>query len=401
MAEDRSILETRLSALAPLMREPAAPGADPAAGKDDFGVVSLLYPSPDIAGDSRKWGIAQKNILSRIEEALPSAEPEEEGHEDTLDARASAKLRAWVEALEPDTLPSGGFALFTDGEELSALGLEVRPMPTLHRGEIFALPALVDAAQTARYWCVALDAETPKLFHVTGRTWTDETPKDAPSLSGEMRGTHPMATVSFHSSGKPHIGSASHASAKFHALGTATADLKRDEIERVFEDFASQVETELKGLSEPVLLVGDPKNCGLFRSHFDHPQTVDEDLHVAGDALELQELAGRAHEAMETYNAGRLKARLGDLDRNTLRADTQELLGAAREGRIDHVYLRADAAGLLTGNDERLKIDAVEDEGAEARSMIVSEAVKNGAMLTVFDHELANDLPEISAVMRY
>ena len=400
MAEDRSILDDRMSLLAPLLKEPAAPGADPAGGKDG-GVVSLLYPSPDIAGDSRKWGIARKNILSRIEEVLPSAEPEEEGHADTLDARASAKLRAWVEALEPDTLPDGGFALFTDGEEMSAMSLEVRPLPTLHKGEIFALPALVDAARTQEYWCVALDAETPKLFRVSGRSWTDETPKDAPGLSGEMGATEPMATVSFHSSGRPHIGSAGHAASKFHALGTATTDLKRDEIARVFTEFAGQVGRVVGGRSEPVLLVGDPKNCGLFRQHFDHPHTVPGDLHVAGDALALRELAGRAHATMEADAARRLKARLDDLDRNTLRTETQELLAAAREGRIDHVYLRADAAGILTGDDERLKIGAVDDAGAEARSMIATEAVKNGARLTVFEPEMAEDMGGIAAVMRY
>lgn len=407
MAENRSVLEDRMHALAPLMRDPAAPGSDPAGGKDGaggLGIVSLVYPSPDVAGDSRKWGIAQKNILHRIDEVFeeqgPST-PTDEAEAPDLNARGAAKLRAWVEAMEPEKLPTGGFALYTDGEELTALSLDVRPLPTLHHGQVFALPALVDAAETMRYWCVALDVEQPRLFYVSGRTWTDETPKDAPSLSGEMGQYLPMATVSFHSSGKPHIGSAAHASAKFHALGRAVTDIKRDEIERVFEQFAKQVEAKTKGRAEPVLLVGDPKNCGLFRAHFDHPQAIEHDLHVAGDALELRELAERAHEAASKDDDARRAARLADLDRNTLRTDVQELLGAAREGRIDHVYLSHDAAGLLHGNDERLKIDAVEDQGAEARSMIVAEAVKNGAQLTVFRPEAADDLPEISAVMRY
>ena len=404
MPENRSILEDRVSTLAPMIKEPAAPGTGAPGGKDGLGVVSLVYPSPDVAGDSRKWGIAQKNILSRIDEVFEvdgEGTPTDEAETPDLNARGAAKLRAWVEAMEPEKLPTGGFALYTDGDDLSAVSLEVRPLPTLHKGEIFAMPALVDAASTRRYWCVALDAEQPRLFYVSGRTWTDKTPEDAPSLSERMGKTVPMATVSFHSSGKPHIGSAAHASAKFHALGTATGDLKRDEIERVLGDFARQVGTLTKGSTDPVLIVGDPKNCGLFREHYDHPQAIEDDLQVGGDALEMQELAMRAHEAVMAWDDERKRARLGDLDRNTLRTGTTELLSAAREGRIEHVYLREDAAGLLTGDDERLKIDAAEDEGAEARSMIVTEAVKNGAQLTVFEAEMADDLPEIAAVMRY
>lgn len=393
MPQDRSVLEDRLSTLAGMMKAPQAPGANKSA--PDFGVVSLLYPSPDIAGDLQKWDIAQKNIISRIETDVA------DGSADTLNARAVEKLSAWVEKMQPDDLPTGGFAVFTDGETLSAIDLDVRPLPTLHHGEIFALPALVDAAATQRYWCIALDAEQPRLFHVKGRTWTDETPDDAPSLSERMGKTVPMATVTFHSSGKPHIGSAAHASAKFHALGTATTDLKRDEIERVLTEFARQVSAVTVGSADPILIAGDPKNCGLFAEHFDHPATIEDGLHIGGDALELSELASRAHDAIVTWNKAGIAARLEDLDRNTLRAGTDDLLVAAREGRIEHVYLRDDAAGLLTGNDERLKIDAAEDEGAEARSAIVGNAVKNGAALTVFSADQADDLSPISAVMRY
>ena len=398
MAEDRSTLEDRLSTLAPLMRDPAAPGTGEPGGKEG-GVLSLLYPSPDVAADTRKWDIAQKNILNRLGGENPDTGAEQP--EPSLNERAAAKLRDWVSKMDPEHLPTGGFALFSDGETMSAVELDVRPFPSLHEGEIYALPALVDAASSARYWCVALDAEQPRLFHVTGRTWRDETPDDAPSLSERMGKTVPMATVSFHSSGRPHIGSAAHASAKFHALGTATGDLKHDEVEHVLQTFAKQVEGAIKGRRDPVLIVGDPKNCGLFRQFFDDPRTMEHDLHVGGDALELHELAGRAHDAVAEQRGADLKRTLADLDRHTLRSETNELLGAAREGRIEHVYLREDAAGLLHGEDERLKLDAVDDAGAEARSMIVAQAVKNGAGLTVFDGALADDLPEIAATFRY
>ncbi|WP_031550138.1 hypothetical protein [Parvularcula oceani] len=384
-----TLLEDRISSLSPLIADPAAPGADPAAGKTRD-VVSLLYPTPDIAGDMQKWGIAQKNILDRLDET--------EG----LDQAAVGKLRAWVEAMDPEHLPEGGFALFAEGGEMSAHTLNVRPAPTLHKGPLYALPALVDAACAMDYWVVVLDVEAPRIFSVSGTTWTDKTPKSGVrTLSGEMAQYAPMDSVTFHSSGRPHIGKAGHAAAKFHALGTSVSDYKAEEVERVLQDFAGHVEKAVGGGGRPVLLAGDPKRTGLFRQHFDDQNLVEPDLHVAGDALALEELAGRAREAMEDWDRKRRGALMDDLDPNTLERNEQQLLSAAREGRIDTVYLREDAAGLIPGDDERLKIGSMEEEGAETRSMIVGNALKNGASLTLFSEDMAPDLPIIAASMRY
>jgi hypothetical protein len=390
MTKASTPLEERMHSLSGLIREPAAPGADPAGGKDaeGGGVLSLVYPTPDITGDTTKWGLARKNILTRLEE------------EDGLDARATAKIRAWVEAMDTKDLPEGGFAIYAEGEEMAAHALDVRPFPALHRGAIYALPALVDAARKLRYWTVVLDVEDPRLFYVSGGEWTDRTPDEVRTLSGEMRRTEPMAAVTFHSSGRPHIGKSDHAAAKFHALGAATTDLKAEEIDRVLTHFAGQVKDVIAGGTEPVLIAGDPKRCGLFGQHFDHPQLMDE-LHVAGIALELDELAERGAEAARAYEAERTRKEMEALDRNRLERDETVLLRAAREGKVEHVFLREDAAGLLSGDDERLKLDALADEGAQARSMIVAQAVKNGAMLTVFAKEAAEDLPEVSGTMRY
>ena len=402
-------LETRLSSLASLIHEPAAPGTG-APGGEEHAVVSLVYPTPDIAGDSRKWGIAQKNILSRLDEIREQGGKEEGRNTDQdgnegggsrgLDGRALDRMRDWVSAMEPDTLPEGGFALFAEGDELSVHPLAVRPQPTLHQGTIFALPALVDAARQLDYWCVVLDVEEPRLFRVSNNQWTDRTPKGVRTLSGEMGQYEPMDSVTFHSSGRPHIGKANHAAAKFHALGTAVPDLKSDEVDRVLKDLAVQVRDVVETDGLPVLLAGDPKRCGLFRTHFDSQHLTDEDLHVAGDALELAELAERAGDAMREWDVKRRREDIASTDHNTLVTDETELLTAAREGRVEAIYLREDAGGLLTGNDERLKVGAVEDPGIEMRSMIVTQAVRNGASLRLIPEDM-EDQPTISARMRY
>ena len=402
-------LETRLSTLAPLIHDPAAPGTGEPGG-ETHEVVSLLYPTPDIAGDSRKWGIAQKNILSRLDELREQGGKEEDRNTDQannegggsrgLDGRALDRLRDWVHAMEPDTLPEGGFALFAEGDELSVHPLAVRPYPTLHQGTIFALPALVDAARQLDYWCVVLDVEEPRLFRVSNNQWADRTPKEGVrTLSGEMGQYEPMDAVTFHSSGRPHLGKAAHAAAKFHALGTSVTDLKSEEVERVLHDLAVAVRGVVQTDGLPVLLAGDPKRCGLFRAHFDEQHLVD-DLHVAGDALELRELADRAREAMRAWDEARRREDIAETDPHTLVTNEDELLSAAREGRIEAVYLREEAAGLLHGDDERLKLDAVEDDGIETRSMIVTQAVRNGASLRLIPEGM-DDQPMISARMRY
>ena len=402
-------LETRLSSLAPLIHEPAAPGTGEPGGQAHE-VVSLLYPTPDIAGDLRKWDIAQKNILSRLDELREQGGKEEDRNTDQaqnegggsrgMDGRALDRLRDWVAAMEPDTLPEGGFALFAEGDELSVHPLSVRPAPSLHQGTIYALPALVDAARQLDYWCVVLDVEEPRLFRVSNNQWTDRTPKEGVrTLSGVMGQYEPMDAVTFHSSGRPHLGKAAHAAAKFHALGTSVNDYKADEVERVLHDLAAQVRDVVQQDGLPVLLAGDPKRCGLFRAHFDEQHLV-PDLHVAGDAQELAELADRARAAMRTWDEARRRDDIEKTDPHTLVTDQTELLSAAREGRVEAIYLREDAAGLLPGDDERLKIGAVDDKDTAARSMIVTQAVRNGASLRLIPEDM-EDQPMIAARMRY
>ncbi|MEE4209827.1 MAG: hypothetical protein V2I43_11230 [Parvularcula sp.] len=371
-------LETVLDQLSPFLPQPDTDGR-----LGDAEVLSLLYPTPDFAGHREKFDIAKKNLLSALsDEAFGPA-------------KLRDRVRPLVESLDASDMPGGGIAVFATKDQVQYLPLSERPMPFLHIGKAaLALPVLIDAQDSRRFWLAVLDVERPVLYHVADGRISDKTPDGVQTLTETMEQYEPMGDVLWHSSGAVRR---SGAPAKFHALGTATEDLRQDESNRVMAAFARKVEDAVTG-SDPLFLIGGPSRLGHFREQFSHRNWAGHDIQAAGDAQDEDELFKRAFAAFDEYKVGARKEETEDLDLSNTLTDLDELLNAAVEGRLERVLVRRDDSGILGGTDERLKLQEA-DETLVHRSLIVAYAVKHGAQIHVLD-EL--DAPSgLTATTRY
>jgi hypothetical protein len=358
-----TLLETVLEQLSAYMPDPSEDGT-----LKDGKVLSLLYPSPDVAGDADKFDLVRKNLLSELEH-------EERGPADMRD-----RVRSIVTSLDQSDLPPGGFAVFTDGENTNYFSLQQRPYPRLSLGgTALALPVLADAHLSVRFWLAVLDVEQPRLYHVSDGFVHDKTPKDVQTLTGTMEQYEPMNAVAFHSSGSV---KRSGAPAKFHALGTATEDLRKDEITRVVSAFARQVGDIVTG-NDPLVIAGGPSRLGHFRDGFSHQNLLEQDLQTAGEGLELDSLLEEATKLVDAKLQTDSRTSIEDLDPTSALRTAKEILPASIQGRIDTVLIHPDHCGFLHGNDERLKLSDDPEPKFEDRSAAVAYSLRNGARLVV------------------
>lgn len=355
--------DSPLEKVSPFLPEPKADGT-----LAENAVLSLLYPTPDFEGDPDKYAIVKKNLLSALDD----------------DSRGPAgmrdKIRSVVESLDQGDLPPGGFAIFSNGDQAEYFELQESPEPRLHLGSAaLALPLLADNAVAKRFWVAVLDVEAPRLLHVVDGRIHDETPEEISTLSETMQMYHPMASAIWHSSGSVRR---SGAPAKFHALGTATEDLRNDEIVRVLTDFGKKVSGKVTG-KDPLILAGGPARIGHFREHFSHRNLLEHDIQAAGEALEEEELLRRCFDVMDQHQSAETEKRVEGFDTSNALTDVSEMKQAAHRGRAEAVLLHPDHRGLLTGDDERVKLPEDADGDFVARSEAVSYAVKNGASLHI------------------
>jgi hypothetical protein len=208
------------------------------------------------------------------------------------------------------------------------------------------------------------------------------------TLTEQMKQYEPMASVIWHSSSSVRRGGARQ---QFHALGTATEDLRKDEITRVLLAFGKQVDDKVQG-DDPLILAGGPSRLGHFMEHFEHRNLAEEHVQAAGDALDEDELFDRAFAVYDEARAKRQASEVSDYDTTNALRGINELRQAAQRGRLDTVLIHPDHLGLLPGDDERLKLPETVDEKFAARSEIVSYAVKHGADLVVTERDTESGL---------
>ncbi|WP_256617812.1 baeRF3 domain-containing protein [Parvularcula maris] len=359
----QTLLETVLEQLGTYLPDPTEDGT-----LEDDRVMSLIYPSPDAAGNAEKFDLVRKNLLQELED----------------EARGPAgmrdRIRSIVTSLDQSDLPPGGFAVFTNGEDTNYFALQQRPYPRMRLGgAALALPVLADAHLSSRFWLAILDVEQPRLFHVSDGYLHDKTPSEVQTLTSTMEQYHPMDAVVFHSSGSVRR---SGAPAKFHALGTATEDLRKDEITRVLAAFGRQVGDIVTG-SDPLVLAGGPSRIGHFRESFSHQNLLEHDLKAAGEGLELDGLLKDAADVVEEHLRETSRKTLEDVDPSSALRSAAEIVPAAIQGRVDTVLIHPDHCGFLQGDDERLKLGEDPDPRFAERSKAVAYALRNGARLMI------------------
>ncbi|NNU15591.1 hypothetical protein HK107_04565 [Parvularcula sp. ZS-1/3] len=357
----QSLREDVIEQLTPFLPDPKPNGELPEAR-----TLSLLFPTPDVDGNQEKWDLIKKNLLSALdnEDLAPKAQRE--------------AVSGIVTSLSRSDLPPGGFAVFSDGENTRYFALQRRPEPQLSFDSApLTAAVLADAQESRRFWLAALDVEDPRLFQVTDGVIEDRTPSEVMTLSEQMKITEPMGAVIWHSSGSV---KRSGAPAKFHALGSATEDVKKDDIQNVLTAFGNQIADRVKD-QDTLIIAGGPARCGHFRETFSHQSLLDREIHAAGEGLDQDELLSKAYAILSEEAEAGIKDELDNLDLSDPIRGINDIRTASLRGQIETLIISPERLGLTEGEDELMDVSSAPNQGLMDRSVAMAYTLKNGGSL--------------------
>ncbi|MFE0752431.1 hypothetical protein ACFW16_00655 [Inquilinus sp. NPDC058860] len=313
-------------------------------------------------------GAKLQHLRQALEQRLQGCDLTPERRRDLLAAGEQALSGADFAALDP------GFALFLAEDRVETLPLgEAPPQDISAVGHRFLLRPILDRLGPGeRFHILAMSAGGTRLLEATRDHWRDITPQDLPhSLSEVVAGTEVEIT---RQANQPGRGSAAGATSAARHSYESPAELHKTQLIDYIRHVVNAVRRRLAGDPAPVVLVAEPELAGQVRSAGDWPELLpdfvsrhparlrDEELHAAALLL-LPSEDERAAPVLD-----RIQARLGTAEA-TVAIKLEEILTAARDGRVDSLLIAADetiwgrfdddgggvtARGTRTGGEEDL-----------------------------------------------
>jgi hypothetical protein len=359
----------------------AKPTADPAISPEDRAwlvaahdpAVTLYVATEPLQRAAGGLGAKRRNLKHMLERRLRAADLAPGRRQTLLAAGEEALSTADFSAFDP------GFALFLAEDRVHALPLGDAPPEDMSAvGHRFLLRPILDRLGPGdRFHILAISAGGTRLFEATRETCRDATPADLPrSLDEVIAETDAEATKQANASGRGGTGEA--ASATRHSY-ESPAELHKTQLLEFIRRSVKSVRRRLADDPAPVVLVAEPELAGHVRSAGDWPALLpdfvnhhparmrDEDLHAAALAM-LPPEDVKAEPVLD-----RIKARLGAAE-PTVAIRLEEILAAARDGRVDSLVIAADetiwghfdegrglaaARGTPTGEEDLLNLAAV------------------------------------------
>ena len=314
-----------------------------------------------------------QHLRQALAERLQSCDLAPERRQALLAAGDQALSDSDFAALDP------GFALFLAEDRVEILPLgEAPPQDMSAVGHRFLLRPILDRlGPSERFHILAMSAGGARLIEATRETWRDVTPPGLPrSLDAVAAETDAEVTKQAGMAGRGNAGEAT--SATRHSY-ESPAELHKTQLVDYIHRAVKAVRRHLAGDPAPVVLVAEPELAGQVRGAGDWPELLpefinrhparmrDEELHSAALAILPPEDA-KAEPVLD-----RIQARLGSAE-PTVAIKLEEILAAARDGRVDSLLIAADetiwghfdedrgvaaARGTPTGEEDLLNLAAV------------------------------------------
>jgi len=331
------------------------------ASLNDFGdrTLSVYTPRPIIEVGGEKWRILRKNLVSQLEERF-------------TDGEAGALVER-LEAVELPDFRGAGLAFFATGDKVKAAHLSRRPYAMVSDGaEPLVAPLLADASDEKSRWVLALDRTEPKLYFYAGGTIEEKKGAfDAPDYRSIEAQRYVHDDVFFHSGGKVKSDGGKGPSV-FHALGSDQSQEREKTDENYYRRVGEALEDAVPAQVRRIDVFGDPHTAGAFCKLMEPSRLECLQHNAAGESLEPERIA----EAIAAEKE--LITDLPDGER-----DLKALADAAREGRIETLYVCIERAGLEEDpaqENEHLRLRGPEElKPVIAVNAVVAAAFLNGA----------------------
>jgi len=273
----------------------------------------------------------------------------------------------------------------------------LRPMIRMFRnGEKFAL--------------LALTRDKIRFFEGRERELRETAVEDMPSGIAEItEHTEFEDNLGFHARdrGDPASGQAV---GKFHALGVSPEDYESVELQRLLLEVAKAVDRHLANSESPLILAGNPRMIGHARKHLSYRHITHETIQTDPFALGNGELHAQAWRIAEPIiradreNARqRLRAQLEGAPIPGTK-DVQTLLREAIAGRVEFVFLAADA-NVWGHFDEEYQVLRIDPEpgpdNEDALNRLAVETLIRGGDVFTLPEDLRDKVGPAAGVFRY
>ncbi len=260
--------------------------------------------------------------------------------------------------------------------------------------------------QKAEFYILALSQNHPRILHCTeSESGEVAFPPDVPKDFLQSRETRqPDHVLDNRSSAGPSVGSM-----KGVLSGSSSDADNKDEYHLNYYKMIERGVKQLLGETGiPLVVVAVEHELALYRSVNTYAGTVEPGVHGAPDSLKGGEMHKRALELIQSQPAAAVKKELEHFEKQAgtghASSHAQEIVKAAYEGRVSHLFLQETAEYRGVFDEVRRKVKRHDDGVAPMRDLLNEAVVQTlrhgGDAMVLSPHDMPNGAP-ICAVFRY
>ena len=346
------------------------------------------------------------NARAQVADVMRKIEAELRARDSSLDAAAFTAFREALPQIDQQDF-KGGAVILSSPEMHFKFDTEAEIAELVEVGDAFNLrPVLKLLNQKVEFYILAISQNHPRLIHCTESTSGEVgLPPSVPKNYLEFRETRqPDHTLDGRSAGGPSVGHM-----KGVLFGTSSdADNKDEYHHDYFRAIERGVTTMLSGSTTPLVAVAVEHELALYRSLNTYPHFVEPGVHGAPDGLKGGEMHRRALELISRYRPDAIRRELEQFEKlagtGHASSHAQEIVKAAYEGRVAHLFLQETAEYRGTFDDVRNKVKHHENGITPLRDLLndaIIQTLQHGGNVTLLRaDEIPHGVP-VCAVLRY
>lgn len=346
------------------------------------------------------------NARARLEDVIRQIEKELSATDPSLPKSVFAPFHDALAAIA-EQKPTGSLIILSSPDFHGKFETEMPVQEVVSVGDEFQLRSLLPLLnRKAEFYILALSQNHPRILHCTESDSGEVAfPPDVPKDYLQSRETRqPDHVLDNRSSAGPSVGSM-----KGVLSGSSSDADNKDEYHLNYYKMIERGVKHLLGETGiPLVVVAVEHELALYRSVNTYPGTVEPGVHGAPDSLKGAEMHKRALELIQSQPTAPVRKELEHFEKfvGTGHASThaQEIVKAAYEGRIAHLFLQETAE--YRGNfDERKQKVKRHDDGVAPMLDLLNEAVvqtlRHGGFAVVLPaKDMPNGVP-LCAIFRY
>lgn len=352
---------------------------------------------------SLQGGANARAHLSDALRAIEGAFPTEYG---SISETFLSNVRSLTERIQAREFP-GGMVILSSPEYEQTFETDGTIQPVVEVGDSFNLrPLMMLLSHKADFYILALSQNHPRLIHCTESTSGEVgLPPSVPKNFLEFRETRqPDHTLDGRSAGGPSVGHM-----KGVLFGTSSDSDNKDEYHHdYYRAIDRGVGSTLNGTNAPLVVVAVEHELALYRSLNTYPHFVEPGVHGAPDGLKGGEMHKRALELAAHYRPDAVRQQLAQFEKHAgtghASSHAQEIVKAAFEGRVAHLFLQESAEYKGTFDETRGRLTHHENGIVPLRDLLndaIVQTLKHGGDATLLRaSEMPHGVP-VCAILRY